>query len=115
MPMALRPWWAAAARVAPEPAKGSRMVSLRFVYERTSHFISSRGFWVAAKRGIENAYQLQKVTGLPIGQAYRVWADDWVQINFSTLNTLCGTLECKPGDLLVYAPDADRADDGEIA
>ena len=26
-------------------------------------------------------------------------------IRFSTLNALCGALDCQPGDLLVYQPD----------
>lgn len=59
----------------------------------------------AKKRGVRNAYQLQKVTGLPIGQAYRLWDDDWVQINFKTLNTLCNTLRCRPNDILEFTPD----------
>ena len=62
---------------------------------------------MAEKRRIRNAYQLQKVTGLPIGQAYRLWEDDWTQINFKTLNTLCSTLRCKPNDILEFTPDSD--------
>ncbi len=63
---------------------------------------------MAAKRGIRNAYQFQKVTGFPIGQAYRLWDDDWVQISFKTLNTLCNSLRCKPNDLLEFTPDSNE-------
>ena len=31
-------------------------------------------------------------------------------IRFSTLAAICRELECQPGDLLAYAPQADRAD-----
>lgn len=60
---------------------------------------------IAEKRGITNAYQLQKIADFPIGQAYRIWADDWQQINLRTLDKLCKALRCKPNDLLHYDPD----------
>ena len=32
-------------------------------------------------------------------------------IRFSTLNKLCQVLNCKPGDILDYKPDSDKAKD----
>jgi putative transcriptional regulator len=33
-------------------------------------------------------------------------------IRFSTLDALCAALDCQPGDILEYAPDAPDASDG---
>lgn len=62
---------------------------------------------MANKRGITNAYQLQKAVDFPIGQAYRLWEDDWVQVNLRTLDKLCKALRCRPNDLLEFTPDQD--------
>jgi len=32
---------------------------------------------VAEKKGIKNAYQLQKLTGLHISSAYSLWEESW--------------------------------------
>lgn len=64
---------------------------------------------VAGKRGIRNAYQLQKVVDVPIGQAYRLWEDNWTQVNLKTLDKLCRALRCKPNDLLVFTSDTEQA------
>lgn len=69
--------------------------------------IRSRVQDIARAAGIENAYQLQALTGLAVDQAYRLWTDRWTQINFKTLNTLCNHLNCKPSDLLDYTADPD--------
>jgi DNA-binding Xre family transcriptional regulator len=61
----------------------------------------------AARRGIKNAYQLQKAADFPVGQAYRLWNDNWQQLNLRTLNKLCNALQCTPNDLLFYTPDKD--------
>lgn len=57
---------------------------------------------VAKSRGIQNAYQLQKVTGFPIGMTYRLWKKPWKQVDLKTLDTLCDLLECTPNDLLCF-------------
>ena len=61
----------------------------------------------AKRRGIANAYQLQKASGLPSNHCYRLWKDDATQIKFSTINTLCNALICTPNDLLEFIPDDD--------
>ncbi len=63
---------------------------------------------IAAKQDIKNAYQLQKLTGFPVGMSYQLWKKDWKQVNLKTLNTLCNLLKCTPNDLLEYTPDADE-------
>lgn len=62
----------------------------------------------AAKRGIFNAYQLQKVLDIPIGHAYRLWDDDWKQIKLTTLDRLCHALRCRPNDLLEFTTDPEE-------
>jgi len=69
--------------------------------------IRSRVQEVSRAAGVENAYQLEKLTGIPTGQAYRLWSDRWTQINFKTLNTLCNHLKCTPNDLLEFTADAE--------
>lgn len=59
---------------------------------------------VAKNAGIENAYQLQKLTGFPVGMAYRLWKNEWKQVDLKTLDTLCTLLECTPNDLLAFTP-----------
>jgi DNA-binding Xre family transcriptional regulator len=60
---------------------------------------------MAKKHNIHNAYQLQKITGFPVGMSYRLWRDDWKQVNVKTLNTLCNLFHCSPNDLLAFKPD----------
>lgn len=62
---------------------------------------------VAGKRGIRNAYQLQKITGFLVGMAYDLWNKEWKMIALKTLDTLCETLECEPNDLLEFTKDGD--------
>jgi DNA-binding Xre family transcriptional regulator len=54
----------------------------------------------AQKRGITTAYQLQKATGFQPSMAGRLYRNEVQQIALSTLDTLCGVLKCKVGDLL---------------
>ncbi len=60
----------------------------------------------AEKRGITNAYQLQKATGAQPSMASKWWSNDLEKIGIKTLDTLCAALKCKPNDLLKYEPDA---------
>ncbi|HYL99486.1 MAG TPA: helix-turn-helix transcriptional regulator [Blastocatellia bacterium] len=59
---------------------------------------------VAKKRGITSAYQLQKAMGIHPGAASRLW-NRAEGLNFKTLEAICRTLKCKPGDLFVLKPD----------
>lgn len=56
---------------------------------------------MARKRGIANAYQLQKACGLSPSMGARLWRDEVEMIGLGTLDKLCKALECSPGDLLV--------------
>lgn len=68
--------------------------------------ITTRIKEIAEKRGITNAYQLQKATELPPSMAARLFRDEVDMIALRTLDRLCATLKCKPNDLLKYEPDA---------
>lgn len=65
---------------------------------------------VAKKSGIENAYQLQKLTGITEAQAYKLWKEKWGSIYPKTLNTLCNALKCTPNDLLEFTPDEELSE-----
>jgi DNA-binding Xre family transcriptional regulator len=56
---------------------------------------------VAARRGITNAYQLQKAMNLLPGTAARLWRADMKMIGLDTVDALCAALECEPADLIV--------------
>lgn len=72
------------------------------------NMITTRIRELAEKRGITNAYQLQKETGLPPSMAARLFRDEVDMIALRTLDRLCAALKCKPNDLLKYEPDADN-------
>ena len=65
---------------------------------------------VAKKAGIENAYQLQKLTGFHPGMSSKLWKEKWKVSNLKTLNTLCTALKCSPNDLLEFQPDEEPED-----
>jgi len=68
--------------------------------------ITTRIKEIAEKRGITNAYQLQKATELPPSMAARLFRDEVDMIALRTLDRLCAALKCKPNDLLRYEPEA---------
>lgn len=70
--------------------------------------IQTRLHKVAAKHGIENAYQFTKATGLPNAMGYYLWQKDWRRIDLKTLNLLCMTFSCTPNDLLEFTPDIEE-------
>ncbi|HZS44948.1 MAG TPA: helix-turn-helix transcriptional regulator [Blastocatellia bacterium] len=55
----------------------------------------------AKAKGIETAYQLQKIADLHPGHAARLWKGDLTQIGLNTLESLCEALDCDPADLIV--------------
>ncbi len=63
---------------------------------------------LSVKRGITNAYQLQKATKLPPSMAARLFKDEVDMIALRTIDRLCKALKCKPADLLQF-----KADSGE--
>lgn len=64
---------------------------------------------VAEKRGVKNAYQLQKLTGFLPSKAANLWKSKWQLADLETLNTLCNVLECTPNDLLEFTPDTEES------
>jgi DNA-binding Xre family transcriptional regulator len=63
---------------------------------------------MAEKRGMTNAYQLQKATGVQPSMAAKWWKNDMKMIGIDTLDLLCRVLKCKPNDLLRYEGGSDR-------
>jgi DNA-binding Xre family transcriptional regulator len=60
---------------------------------------------VAERRGVKNAYQLQKALEVPPSVAARLWKSEMRMIGLDTLDLLCSRLKCKPNDLLKFEPD----------
>ena len=50
---------------------------------------------------------LAEATGLAVNNLSILKTNKARAIRFSTLNSLCKALDCTPGDLLEYIPDAD--------
>ncbi len=69
------------------------------------NMVTTRIREMAEKRGITNAYQLQKATELPPSMAARLFKDEVDMIALRTINTLCRALKCKPGELFKYEAD----------
>lgn len=63
---------------------------------------------VAEKRGITNAYQLQKATGWQPAMAARVWKGNLRMIALDTIDVLCRALDCDPADLIVRVKDTPK-------
>jgi putative transcriptional regulator len=53
-------------------------------------------------------YHLAQRSGLPYTTCYRLTRRPPSRIEMATLAALCETLECGPGDLLVYEPPESR-------
>lgn len=62
---------------------------------------------MARKRGISNAYQLQKAMGCPPTMAAKLWKGKLHMIGINTLDKLCRVLRCKPQHILHYESDAE--------
>lgn len=60
-------------------------------------------------KGINTAYRLQVVAGLNSTVAYSLFNETFTRISEKTLDKLCATLECQPGDLLGYKPSKGKA------
>ena len=57
---------------------------------------------VAEKRGIKNAFGLQKALEISPTVASKLWKGDFEMIGLGTLDKLCRVLKCQPGKLLTY-------------
>ena len=63
------------------------------------HRIKFRIEEVLRERG-QSLYWLSRTTGVSYTTLWRLTKDRALGMNFATLEKLCVTLECKPGDLL---------------
>jgi len=62
---------------------------------------------LAEKKGIRTAYQLQEAMGIRPSMASKLWKKGnglREGISFGTIEKLCNTLGCRPGDLFDYEP-----------
>ncbi len=57
--------------------------------------------------------ELAEKTGLAVNNLSILKTNNARAIRFSTLNVLCKTLNCTPGELIEYLPDADGVEDVE--
>lgn len=57
--------------------------------------------------------ELSDRTGLGVRDLEILREDRALAVRLTTLNTLCRALNCTPGDLIVYDPDADENKDGD--
>lgn len=60
---------------------------------------------LAKRRGIENGTQLARAMGVADNVGARLWSQDFERIDKITLNRLCRTLRCQPGQVFKYTPD----------
>jgi DNA-binding Xre family transcriptional regulator len=58
---------------------------------------------VAKAKGVPSALQLSQRVGVHKNTANAIWNGSSLRIDRDTLAKLCHTLECTPGDLLVFA------------
>lgn len=57
---------------------------------------------MAQRRGIGNASQLAREAQLHTVVAYRLWSGEFQRLDTQTLDRLCVTLRCQPGQLLKH-------------
>jgi len=57
----------------------------------------------AKRKGIINAYQLQKAMNIQPTTAARWWRGNMGMISLKTIESLCDVLECEPSELIVRA------------
>jgi DNA-binding Xre family transcriptional regulator len=69
--------------------------------------IKSRVKELAESRGINTPYELMKHTNHELSptMAFNLWKDDVERFSKKTLELLCTTLNCQPGDLIVHIPE----------
>jgi DNA-binding Xre family transcriptional regulator len=67
--------------------------------------IHSRVREVAESKGVRSSYALQHALDVAPTVALRLWRGQVTRYSLDTLNKLCTTFSCQPGDLLVFVPD----------
>jgi putative transcriptional regulator len=61
---------------------------------------------VAADRDILKIGEMAELAGLSPQTVSGLWNNNTLRVDLSTLNALCEALNCTPGDLLEYLPEA---------
>ncbi len=61
---------------------------------------------VAADKDILKIKDMAEKAGLAPMTISGLWNNNTLRVDLSTLNALCRTLQCRPGDLLEYVPDS---------
>jgi len=69
--------------------------------------LKNRVFAVMADRGIRTQTELAERIGLGISNVHNIVNDNFKAIRRDTLESLCRVLNCQPGDLFEYVPDAE--------
>lgn len=54
---------------------------------------------IAEAKGF-NQSQVQRQTGLTMGQVRRYWHNETEEVKLSALDKICALLDCEPGDLI---------------
>ena len=57
---------------------------------------------MAERRGIKNAFGLQKAINVSPTVAAKLWSGNFEMIGLGTLDKLCRVLKCQPNKLLSY-------------
>jgi DNA-binding Xre family transcriptional regulator len=57
---------------------------------------------IAKKKGLPNAYALQRALECSPTMASRLWRGDFKQIGIETIDSLCELFQCSPSDLIVF-------------
>lgn len=70
---------------------------------------------IAEKRGIRYATELAERAKININTASSLMSGSSTRVDRLTLAKLCATLECTPGDILLYDPDKIRTSKSAVA
>lgn len=62
---------------------------------------------IAEKRGIKNAFGLQKALKISPTIATKLWSGNFEMIGLGTLDKLCRVLKTNPGKLLSYEDEGE--------
>jgi DNA-binding Xre family transcriptional regulator len=65
---------------------------------------------IAQKKGLTNAYALQRALNISPTMASRLWKGTFKQIATGTIDKLCELLDCEPSNLIVYSSDKPKAE-----
>jgi DNA-binding Xre family transcriptional regulator len=57
---------------------------------------------LAERRGIRNALQLSQTLGVSTRTGAKLWTDEFERIDRVTLDKLCETFGCQPGQILKH-------------